>query len=447
MIHRPRRPGIELPPVPIHRLILDALAEVPDQVLMVEAASGRALTAAILTDRVHRLAAGLAARGFRQGDVLCLIAPNCLEYPVIFLAVSMLGGVAALPNPLGTTDDFTGQLVRTRSRWVATIPALLDKVRPAAAAAGIDSIIVIGEAEGAIPLESLLHDEPLTQFPEVAPTDLVALPFSSGTSGRPKAVMLTHRNLVANAHQFAAGMPLPDGTRLIAVLPFYHIYGLVLLMITSIWRRRYLVVMPRFELEPFLDAIARYRVELAPLVPPIMVALAKHPAVDKYDLSSLRLAMCGAAPLGADVEEAVARRLGIVIGQGYGMTEVCGASHLHELAPERIRRGAVGQLVANMEARIVDPETGHDVGLHQRGELWVRGPNVMAGYLDDAGATRNTIDPEGWLRTGDIAYVDQDGYFFVVDRLKELISTRATRWPRPTSRRSCSRTHPSPTRR
>ena len=442
MIHRPLGSPIDLPDVPIHRLILDSLAEIPEQVVMIEAASGRTVTAAEVSDQVGRLAAGLAARGFGRGDVAGLIAPNCVEYPVVFLAISALGGVATLPNPLGTADDFASQLRRTGARLVVTTPPLLDKVGPAAAAAGITDIIVIGEADGATPLRTVLEGEPLRDWPEVDPTSLVALPFSSGTSGRPKAVMLTHRNLIANAHQFAGGMPVPEGVRLIAFLPFFHIYGLVLLMVTSLWRRRVLVIMPRFELEPFLAAIARYRIELAPVVPPVMVALAKHPAVDNHDLSSLKFAMCGAAPLGADIEEAVARRLGIVIVQGYGMTEVCGASHLNELVPETIRRGAVGRLVSNMEARIVDPVIGVDLGINERGELWLRGPNVMPGYLDDAEATSRTLDDGGWLRTGDIAYADEDGYFFVVDRLKELIKYKGHQVA-PADLEAVLLTHPS----
>ncbi len=442
MIHRPHLPPIDLPAVSIHRLILDTFAEAPDRVALIEASSGRSVTNGQIADQVHRVAGGLAARGVGPGDVVGIIAPNCLEYPVVFLAVAALGGVAALPNPLGTIDDFTGQLQRTRAKLVVTIPALLDKVGPAAAAAGVGEVVVFGQADGATPFEDLLAGPPLINLPTVPTTNLVALPFSSGTSGRPKGVMLTHQNLVANAHQFARGMPLPDGTRLIAVLPFFHIYGMVLLMVVSLWQGRPLVVMPRFELEAFLDAIARYRVELAPLVPPIMVALAKHPTVDRYDLSSLKFAMCGAAPLGPEVEEAVAKRLGIVIGQGYGMTEVCGASHLQELTPERIRRGAVGKLVPNMEARIVDPATGFDVGGNDRGELWLRGPNVMAGYLDDAEATNRTLDADRWLKTGDIAYADEEGYFYIVDRLKELIKYKGHQVA-PADLEAVLLTHPS----
>jgi acyl-CoA synthetase (AMP-forming)/AMP-acid ligase II len=419
-------PRVELPRVTIHDHLFAAFRAAPDAVAMTAAASGETVTKGQLLDRSLRFAAGLRGLGFHAGDTLAIIAPNCLDYPVAFLGVSVLGGCSALPNPLGTMDEFTGQLQRTGTSVVVTIPALLDRVLPAAAVAGVNTVVVIGEAPaGTVPFASLVESEPLTTLPGVDPTRVVALPFSSGTSGRPKAVKLTHLNLIANMHQFAIGMPQADGQRIIAVLPFFHIYGLVLIMLASLWRDRPLVVMPRFDLEAFLETIARYRIQLAPVVPPIMVALAKHPLIDKYDLSSLRYLMTGAAPLGADVERAVAARLGALVVQGYGMTEVCGASQLQQLDPATVRSGTVGQLVVNMQARVVDPVTGLDVGTGERGELWMRGPNVTSGYLDDADATARTITPDGWLKSGDIAVVDANGFYAVVDRLKELIKYKA----------------------
>jgi len=426
VIYQSRYPAIALPDVPLHQAIFSAMGRAPDHLAMTSAATGATVTNAELIDRSRRCAAGLRAIGFSGGDCLAVIAPNCLDYPVAVLATSVLGGHAALPNPLGTTEEFAGQLSRTKARLVITVAPLLERVAPAARAAGIADIVVIGDAPGGMrTFASLLANAPLDPLPDVDPGSLVALPFSSGTSGRPKAVKLTHRNLIANMHQFAVGMPQADGCRVLAVLPYFHIYGLVLILFTSLWRGRPQVVMPRFELEGFLETIAKYRVELAPLVPPIMVALAKHPLVDRYDLSHLRYVMTGAAPLGGEVERAVAKRLGVVVGQGYGMTEVSGASHLPQLDPALLRSGTVGFLVPNMEARIVDPTTSQDLPAGERGELWLRGPNVTAGYLDDPDATAKTLTADGWLRSGDIAVADSDGYFSVVDRLKELIKYKA----------------------
>ena len=425
MIHQSQLPLVDIPDLGIHQLLLGALGTGPERPSMIDAHSGKTVTNRELHDQILRVAGGLAARGFGRGDALALIAPNCLEYPVVVIAAAALGGRAALPNPLGTVDDFASQIDRTKARFVVTVPGLLDKVGPAAKRAGCAEVFVIGSADGATPFAALLDHQPIGSVAEVHANDLVALPFSSGTSGRPKAVMLSHRNLVAQMVQFAAGMPVADGTRILAVLPFFHIYGLVLILLTSLWRGRPIVVMQKFELDGFLDAIARHRVELAPVVPPIMVALAKHPKLEQLDLGSLKYIMAGAAPLSAAIEEQVARRLKVVVVQGYGMTEVSGASHLNQLAPETIRSGSVGVLVPNMELRIVDPTSERALGVDARGELWVRGPNVFAGYLDDSEATSQTLTPDGWLKTGDIGYVDSDGYYYIVDRLKELIKYKA----------------------
>jgi acyl-CoA synthetase (AMP-forming)/AMP-acid ligase II len=179
------------------------------------------------------------------------------------------------------------------------------------------------------------------------------------------------------------------------------------------------VTMPRFDLEQFLTNIQEHKVTRAYVVPPIALALAKHPLVDKFDLSSLRLVLSGAAPLGAELEQACQERLGCQVVQGYGMTETSPVSHT---APQgKHKPGTIGPVLPNMECRIVDPETGQDADEGERGELWMRGPNIMKGYLNNEEATRETIVEDGWLRTGDVAIVDDDGYFSIVDRVKELI--------------------------
>jgi acyl-CoA synthetase (AMP-forming)/AMP-acid ligase II len=179
--------------------------------------------------------------------------------------------------------------------------------------------------------------------------------------------------------------------------------------------------MARFEFEPFLAVLAKYRVSCVPVVPPIVIGLTKHPAVDRYDLSHIKYVMSGAAPLGADVERACAERLRCTVLQGYGMTELTGASHLYPLEGVTVKSGSVGLLAPGMEAQIVDVLTAAPQGLGARGELWLRGPNVMRGYLNRAEETARTVDAEGWLHTGDIATVDADGHWFIVDRVKELI--------------------------
>lgn len=270
------------------------------------------------------------------------------------------------------------------------------------------------------------------------------LPYSSGTTGHPKGVMLTHTNLVANVAQGMGAIGVERGERVLAVLPFFHIYGLTVLLNYALTLRAVLVTMPRFELPEFLRITSEHRCNWLFIAPPIAVALAKHPLVDDYDLSSVTVVFSGAAPLAGALAHAVAARLGCTVAQGYGMTEASPATHVIPNTRPDIDRSSVGLALPNTQSRVVDPETGADVDVPEAGpslpgELWVRGPQVMAGYLGNAAATAETLDADGWLHTGDLATVDATGVYWIVDRLKELIKYKATRWRPPCWRRCCWR--------
>src|SRR5215217_508618 len=249
--------------------------------------------------------------------------------------------------------------------------------------------------------------------------DVLALPYSSGTTGLPKGVELTHANLVAQARQTQAVMGVTEDDVVVGMAPFFHAIGQSIILPTSLRAGATVVTMPRFDLAGFLGLIQEHRATFTIVVPPVVLALAGHPMVDDYDLSSLRLLGCGAAPLGADVEQRCADRLGCPVIQGFGMTEASAA--LAIVPPGAPRAGSAGRLLPGTEARIVDPVAGGDLGPGRTGELWLRGPQVMRGYRNRPEATAATLAPGGWLRTGDLCYVDADGYLFVVDRLKELI--------------------------
>jgi acyl-CoA synthetase (AMP-forming)/AMP-acid ligase II len=254
--------------------------------------------------------------------------------------------------------------------------------------------------------------------------DLVALPYSAGTTGLPKGVMLTHRNLVANLCQCEGMRSFESYTEQdveLAVLPFFHIYGMVVGLLLALAQGATVVTMPRFDMEEFLAAAQTYRATVLPVVPPILLGLARHPAVDRHDLSSVRLVFCGAAPLSEDAARAVSRRLGCTVAQGYGMTEASPATHMSPSREKNCKVAAAGWVLPNTEVMVVDPETLRPLGVGAPGELWIRGPQIMKGYLNQPQATAEAITSEGWYRTGDLGYVDGDGYFFVMDRLKELI--------------------------
>jgi acyl-CoA synthetase (AMP-forming)/AMP-acid ligase II len=272
----------------------------------------------------------------------------------------------------------------------------------------------------------MADDGPLPRIPIDAAEDLLVLPYSSGTSGPSKGVMLTHRNMVAQLCQAEAMIPADANARVAGVAPFFHILGLALVLLFWLKRGGTIVALPRFDLEQFLQCVQTYRINQASLVPPIMLALAKHPMVDRYDLSSVERLMCGAAPLSGEIEQACAERLGCSVGQGWGMTEISGAGCTARLAgPRQAPRGSSGELWPNIEARIVDIATGADLGAGHPGELLIRGPNVMKGYLNRSDADADTLLADGWMRTGDIALFDPDGHMYIVDRVKELIKYNA----------------------
>jgi acyl-CoA synthetase (AMP-forming)/AMP-acid ligase II len=423
MILRSPHPDVEIPDVSLPGFVLSRARELGDKPALIDGPSGRVLTYERLAADVGRAAAGLAERGFGKGDVFAIHSPNVPEYAVAFLAVASVGGAVTTVNPLCTADELAGQLRDSGASYLLTAPPFLGTARAAADAVGMREVLVFGEAEEATPFAALLAGDGPAPAVAIDPReDVVALLYSSGTTGRPKGVMLTHRNLVASLCQSdGLGLTREDDT-VPAVAPFSHISGLVLTMLMSLYKGATIVTMPRFDLEGFLRLVQDHRVTLGYLVPPIVLALARHPIVDRYDLSSLRCIAAGAAPLGAEVERGCAERLGVPVLKQFGMTETSGlVSATPADDPAKVKPGSVGPLVRNTEGRIVDPATGENLAAGEEGELQVRGLQVMKGYLNRPEATASAIDADGWLRTGDLCRADEDGYLYVVDRLKELI--------------------------
>ncbi|WP_296426471.1 AMP-binding protein [Yoonia sp.] len=396
----------------ITQRVFAGLVDRPDEVVLTDGPTGRTMTAADFMDQVKRLASGLTAAGLGAGHTVALMAPNLPEYCVIFHAVAWAGGTITTLNPTYTASEVRHQLADSKAEILITIP---DFLATALEGAGDMDVIAIGTPAFA----ALMGDPMDAQVPVDLDMHTVVLPYSSGTTGLPKGVRLSHRNLVVNVDQIIAAGDFQRGEVAAGFLPFFHIYGMTVLMNLHLAGGGAVVTMPRFDLPLFLRICQDHKSRRMWIVPPVALALAKHPLVDAYDLSSLEQVFSGAAPLGAELSNAVAMRLRCISLQGYGMTELSPVSHISPVTAARA--GASGLATPNTTCRIIDITTGADLPAGQEGELWIKGPQVMQGYLNNARATAETITDDGWLRTGDIAVIDADGYMFIVDRLKELI--------------------------
>ena len=423
-------PDVAIPDVDFASFILSEsrVARSKDKPALIDGPTGAVITHGELARQSIALANGLYQLGLAPGDVIAIYSPNHIEYALALLAAMRIGVIVTTANPTYTAEELVFQLTDSRARLLITIPDVLANAEIAVKQCPlVRHVYLFGSlgAGGRAPLRTLhRYSLDFPRSPMFRPTDTAVICYSSGTTGRPKGVELTHRNLVSNiVCMHAQDVPyLRPSEVFLGVLPMFHCYCLVVVLFYSLWLDSAIVVMPRFDLSHMLSHIERYKVSWLHIVPPIVIGLAKSPLVEGRDLSSVRIVFSGAAPLGADVEEAARKRLPaqVVVKQGYGMTELSPLSHVNPSG--KVRGGTIGVLIPNEEALIVDPDTGAPLPPGSEGELWVRGPNVMKGYLNNAAATAATIvSGEGWLRTGDIARVDADGYFSITDRLKELI--------------------------
>ncbi|MGH3747560.1 MAG: AMP-binding protein, partial [Micromonosporaceae bacterium] len=445
-------PSVEIPDVSVPEYLFGDLspataggnAAAAEHPALIDGTSGQTISYGQLAQMVDRVAAALAERGIGKGDVVGIFVPNVPLWPAVFHGVLASGATATTVNSLLTADEVAKQLKDAGAKLLFTVSPFLDRADPAATAAGIDpatGVIPLDGAEGRGDLKQLLACQGPTPRPTVSPAeDLAVLPYSSGTTGQGKGVMLTHRNLVANLAQCEDPLR-PDTTeRVLAVLPFFHIYGMQVVLNLFLRHRKTVVTLPKFELPTFLQAIQDHRTDTVFIAPPVALALAKHPLVDQFDLSAMRYILSGAAPLDEELAAAVSRRLNVRMRQGYGMTETSPVTHAIPMDDrgESISVGTVGPPLPDTECRVVDPATGEAAS---RGELWMRGPQVMKGYLNNPQATADTIDSDGWIHTGDVVEVDDAGLFTVVDRVKELIKYKGYQVP-PAELEALLLTHP-----
>ena len=409
---------MQIPALALHHFVMEHWPRYGEKPALIDAATGRTLTFAQLGESVRTVAANLAARGMAKGETFCIYSPNLLEFPIVYYGIQMAGGVPTAANPLYTCEELAKQLRDSAATRIITVPAFLEKAITAAADSNVREIFVFGEADGALPFQTLLEPIGPPSLIEHDPfDDLAALPYSSGTTGTAKGVMLTHRNLVAACCQTIQIEETSYDDVTIAFLPFFHIYGQQIILNSGLRQGSTLIVMTRFDFEAFLQSIRQYRITRLYLVPPVVLALAKSPIVSNYDFSSVRYVLAGAAPLGTALSKACEARIGVPIRQGYGMTETAGIISLGIPGITPLEGDTVGFAVPDCETKVVD------------GELLVRGPQIMKGYLNRPAETGEMLLADGWLRTGDIAEIDDNGWIRIVDRCKELIKFKGLQVP------------------
>ncbi|KAH9693718.1 4-coumarate--CoA ligase-like 5 [Citrus sinensis] len=405
----------------------------------IDAATGRHLTFSELWRAVDSVSTCLSDMGIRKGHVILLLSPNSIFFPVVCLAVMSLGAIITTTNPLNTKQEIAKQIADSKPVLAFTISQLVPKL------AGSTLPIVLLDDEKTTSTEGIKTVTTLPQMMRKEPSgtlvrdrinqdDVATLLYSSGTTGASKGVVSSHRNLIAMVQTVLGRFKLEDGEQtFICTVPMFHIYGLAAFATGLLASGSTIVVLSKFDMHEMLSSISKYRATYLPLVPPILVALISgaDQIRSKYDLSSLQSVLSGGAPLSREVIE------GFV--QKYPKVRILQAST--DSLEESRKYGTAGMLSPSMEAKIVDPDSGKALLVNQTGELWLKGPSIMKGYFSNPEATTSTLDSEGWLRTGDLCYIDDDGFIFIVDRLKELIKYKGYQVP-PAELEALLLTHP-----
>ncbi|CEG80177.1 hypothetical protein RMATCC62417_14547 [Rhizopus microsporus] len=433
-------PPIKEPQVGLIQFLFANTNNTPeDRKMLIDASTGKSLTLRELKDAVLRFAAGLQDKyNFKKGDTVAIYSPNQYDYSVPFFGIIAAGGAASPANPSYTARELVYQMETIKAKILLTHESNLNIALEAAQQVGLpkSNILLFGDKaiDGVLTYKQVLLGNRYAVLQDLTPEEtkdaVACLCFSSGTTGKSKGVMTTHANMTANILQYCmleGKFVSGNYDRMLATIPFYHIMGLSLMLHVALYLGIPVHIMSKFDLSQFCETIQREKITFTIIAPPIVVLLAKNPAIDNYDLSSLRLVICGAAPLSGDLSKQVRQRLPkLKIKQGYGLTETSPCAIIEPT--DRIIDGSVGVLLSNMTARIVD-DNGKDVPVGERGELWLKGPNVMKGYINNPQATAECIDSEGYFHTGDIAVQDKNGHFYIVDRIKELIKFKGFQVP------------------
>ncbi len=389
---------------------------------------GQRTTYAELRRQVGELRGGLTRLGVEPGDRLAMVSANTWFFAVTYLAALGAGAIVVPLNPSSPAAELTEQLGSVRPKVLVVGPAGREAVGAInTAAVGVEHVLVPTgvKLEGTTALDDLFGGD-ATPIVDRGDDDVAALLFTSGTSGTPKAAMLTHGSLRANLEQAQRhpGRAVHVDDIVLGVLPLFHIFGLNVVLGLTLYAGASVVLIERFDPVSALETVANHKITIVLGAPPMFTAWATMPATeleqaDTAPMATVRLVLTGAAPLPSEVAVAFEQRFGVPMRQGYGLTEASPivTSSVVDGDP---KPDSIGVPLPGMEVRLIDEE-GEDAPAGDSGEIWVRGPNVFAGYWENPDATAAAIDSDGWLHTGDIAVADDDGFLFIVDRAKDLI--------------------------
>ncbi len=449
---------IQYPQIPLIQMLEDSFRKFPDQLAIKlvlrylgPITLGGQLTYRQLMDQVNRFAAAMAALGVRKGDRIALMLPNLPQFVIGFYGAMKLGAIVVNTNPTYTAREIEHQFSDAGAETVVLLSPFYERLKEVQSRTAVKRVIVtdvpdyvpppfnalvkrtlkkdglmvdVPKGDGVYSFRPLLdaHSEAPPQV-AIASDDVALFQYTGGTTGVPKAAMLTNFNLVANTVQVRNWLvTLEEGKeRAMGAIPFFHVYGMTVAMSLSMATGSTLIVVPNPRpIDGVMKAIHKEKATIYPGVPAMYIGIINHPDVGKYDLRSVKACISGSAPLPMDVQEKFGEITGGRLVEGYGLTEAAPVTHCNPIFGLR-KSGSIGVPFPDVEARIVDHEKFVDKPVGEDGELWLKGPQVMPGYWNKPDETAKTITEDGWLRTGDIARMDEDGYFYIVDRLKDMI--------------------------